>query len=529
MSKETKNIINTWKKVMSDNLKYTHQDYESMMRQFIDIVKSGDLPTSWNNLTETDPIVMLFSLFAAHQDIQNYMVDYRIGESYMATARQRDSMIRIANSVGYKIPGYSAARIQYTFNAEDFENEEDADFTLKSYQAIVDNNGVAWTYVGDDLEFSGDEAHKITIDLYQGEPHETEFFGETIDYRSKTKSIGGTNIALDNSYDTTSVIRLFYGGTEFTYTDLVQLTETGDLYFDAKIDVLDKVYLEFVPEFNTQNYESTFTLKYITTLGDVHITPSETTQISLLVGEDTLVSKKMDLIQESFYRGKDMATEEEIKAGYKRHYSGITSLINVWDYYNYIQHMQRVLPDVSKVLVLDKQVRSDDMVGSDDVKPNTIAIYFTILDRDTQTHREPTKAEEEKLLADLKGKKVSGIAHALNNTDATKDYNTKIQGDHYLNPITDVSVKINTLVKAEGKTLVTEAIKTYFNSCNLGATVTSKDILDMLTEKELTKYFWDAYSVSLMQGTNPEANTVVLNYNEYFKDVNTIFKIKAVV
>ena len=46
---------------------------------------------------------------AAHTDILNYMIDYRILENYMSTAKERASLVRIANSVGYKIRSFRPA------------------------------------------------------------------------------------------------------------------------------------------------------------------------------------------------------------------------------------------------------------------------------------------------------------------------------------------------------------------------------------------------------------------------------------
>ena len=68
------------------------------------------LSSNWNNISEADIIFIMLSLMSAHKDILNYMLDYRILESYMSTAKERASLVRIANSFGYKIPSYKAAK-----------------------------------------------------------------------------------------------------------------------------------------------------------------------------------------------------------------------------------------------------------------------------------------------------------------------------------------------------------------------------------------------------------------------------------
>ena len=112
LTKEDKQL----KEKIYKHLSYTSQDYESILGDIISLFRSQDLNTEWDNLSEADPIFILMHLLAAHKDILNYMLDYRVLETYALTARERASLIRLARSVGYKIPGLVPSYANYATN-----------------------------------------------------------------------------------------------------------------------------------------------------------------------------------------------------------------------------------------------------------------------------------------------------------------------------------------------------------------------------------------------------------------------------
>lgn len=140
LTKEDKQL----KEKIYKHLSYTSQDYESILGDIISLFRSQDLDTEWDNLSEADPIFILMHLLAAHKDILNYMLDYRVLETYALTARERASLIRLARSVGYKIPGLVPSYANYATNIY-----LDTALTIKTGQTFSNENET-WTYLGED-------------------------------------------------------------------------------------------------------------------------------------------------------------------------------------------------------------------------------------------------------------------------------------------------------------------------------------------------------------------------------------------
>lgn len=140
LTKEDKQL----KEKIYKHLSYTSQDYESILGDIISLFRSQDLDTEWDNLSEADPIFILMHLLAAHKDILNYMLDYRVLETYALTARERASLIRLARSVGYKIPGLVPSYADYSTNIN-----LDTALTIKTGQTFSFENET-WTYLGED-------------------------------------------------------------------------------------------------------------------------------------------------------------------------------------------------------------------------------------------------------------------------------------------------------------------------------------------------------------------------------------------
>ena len=516
--------INKLKKTIYENMSYTNQDFEAIIKNMLDIVQSGELPTKWNNLTETDPIMMLFALFAAHTDILNYMMDYRVMESYMSTARERASMVRIAKSYGYKIPSYSCARTQYRIDTTNLE--EDKAYELKPFTPIKDSSGMSWVYIGYNKTTGAFETKTFQkgvgnqyqyIDLFQGTVESLEFSGIDTDFNHNTRVISNTNVALSNAYDTTPVARLTYNNTtEFYYTDFTRTASQDNKIFDMDVDPASLTYIQFSNDLNLiGDYSGNFVLQYINTMGDIHLSSQDITTVLSEGGEVLL-----EYVDGSFYNGKKPATPEEIKQGFKTFYAGINSLVTVWDYANYIKNVQKSVPSISKIFVLDNQVDSGNGSGSPTVENLTVSIYATVWDATESKHRALTQDEESELLKDLKLSKITGVLVALNDTEANTAFNNKTT------PLTEatINVKIEANIDSEMGEIIKEEITNLLLDTNIGELITVKSITQHLVEKDLSKYFQFGSIIKLKKetiggGTTQEALKQQLLFNEYVSDV----------
>ena len=76
--------MSTLKDKIFKGLSYTSRDYESIMADMIKLLRNGEIYKKEGfNLSEADPMFIELSLMAAHTDILNYMLDYRILENYI--------------------------------------------------------------------------------------------------------------------------------------------------------------------------------------------------------------------------------------------------------------------------------------------------------------------------------------------------------------------------------------------------------------------------------------------------------------
>jgi len=95
------------------SIDYTSRDFYSLREDLISRVKSN-LP-GWSGTDPADFGVALIEAFAYMGDIANYYIDRVANESYLSTATQRASIIGYANSVGYTVDGYRAAKTTLAF------------------------------------------------------------------------------------------------------------------------------------------------------------------------------------------------------------------------------------------------------------------------------------------------------------------------------------------------------------------------------------------------------------------------------
>jgi hypothetical protein len=94
---------------------YTGRDYYALREALIERIK-GRVP-SWQGNDENDFGVALAEAFAYMGDLINYYIDRIANESYIQTATQRQSIINLAEMLGYKASGYSAATVDVTFTS----------------------------------------------------------------------------------------------------------------------------------------------------------------------------------------------------------------------------------------------------------------------------------------------------------------------------------------------------------------------------------------------------------------------------
>lgn len=487
-----KKIAEKYKNILNKKMSYTTQTYEEILREFISITKSGDLPVQWDNLTETDPIMMLMNLMAAHKDILNYQMDYRLLEAYATTAKEKASLIRIANSEGYKIPNYVAARAEYKVN----KLHSEVAF-LEPFTTYKDKNGVNWTYVGPQKTIKS----QTTVNLYQGSADEMTFFAEEINKDTKTISINAHNIAFNNSYNNEPVVSLSYGNTKYDYVSASSLQTASQNVFELNIDTTNTPYIQFPPNFTRDDKLGTgimFTLKFIRTNGLTNISPADIEASSLNL------NLKFTYEEDTYYPGKNNPTDEEIREGILAYVESGSSLVTVRDYYNFIMYKQRSVPEITKCFVVDKQTDSLGLGGDSKIPNLDVNIYATILNKDNE-HKSITDLDLDGILRDeLMLYKGIGVKLNIKETTAHLASINIDTGD----------IELEEAIEAEIK----DILKEYLKTVGIRELVTINDLRSVITENDYDKYFTKGYSISI----NDELS-YQLGIGEYIEDCTVNF------
>jgi hypothetical protein len=112
------------------SIDYTSRDYYSLREELLNRVRiavNADTASNrrWTGDDPSDFGVALIEAFAYMGDVLNYYVDRIANESYLPTASQRQNVINLAESYGYRPAGFRAAYLSLRFS-----NTSDTAYTL---------------------------------------------------------------------------------------------------------------------------------------------------------------------------------------------------------------------------------------------------------------------------------------------------------------------------------------------------------------------------------------------------------------
>jgi len=506
------------KDIIYERLSYTNQDYNSIITELIELMSSGSLNTNWNNVSEADIIFIMLSLMAAHKDILNYMVDYRTLEGYMSTAKERSSLVRIANSFGYNIPSYKASKATLRVESPS-ENEP---YNLPSFQRIVDANSIDWTYVGDSKEISVDD----TIDVYQGIPSTVTFSFANIDDQTKTHIISNQSIAIGNNANTQGLSKIVVskeGEDDIIFREVENIyTYVGDdtLIYHLGVDSQNIVFIKFLGTLNKADYTGySGTFFHILTQGpNIKSIGNSSTILEPVAGGEAVTvnfSQPTDPSGFDFVLGSRPFTAPEIREGFRQYYAGINTLVTLDDYKSFILNKQKALLNVSKCLVLDSQTSTLPGLNGDDDFIDYPGIYFLM-----EGNQEPTQAQIDILKEEVNKFKVTGIIPSYNG----ETVNGEIVGSN----ISQVGVQVafnNLPTDSDILEKFKNFVAGYVNSKEIGSALTSSEILNLVQNSSYAPYFVESgIAVNLInQATGIESNKKLeFNYNEYMNCNPTI-------
>jgi hypothetical protein len=446
------------KENLLSKLSYTSRDYESIMKDLINILKSDDTfkVKNWDNLSEADPLFIILSLMAAHTDILNYMIDYRILENYMSTAKERASLVRIANSVGYKIrsfrPAYATFKVTKnsstptTLELEPLGNQ------------FTDGSRVGWVYAGPTRKLTAEDLTNGTyLGFVQGTIATLDILPSEISNR--THIISNMQVAIGSNIDNTITSRLETAGAiKEVWTEVESvLGKTGQVY-ELNVDPLGTTYIRFPLDFDPIKYtNSKMTLTYLVTNGfETQVQPPSISNPSLL---NFTFERGTDSI---FVYGSNPATTDEIREGYKMYmYSG-DSLISLADIKNYILNIQKLVPGIKKCLVIDSTLDTGFGEGSAEFAPGCFGV-FVLKDNNIQL-TEGEGSELSLLQADIDAKKPAGTKASIANPEKK---------------LIKIKLKPRLSEQADAN-FIKSIIKEYVNNKEIGESLSAGEIFELI-------------------------------------------------
>lgn len=92
---------------------YTSRDYDSIREDLVNLIPL--YAPQWTSRDPADFGIVLLEMFSYLGDLLNYYIDRAANESFLSTASQRQSILNIANLLGYTPTGSIPAKVELTF------------------------------------------------------------------------------------------------------------------------------------------------------------------------------------------------------------------------------------------------------------------------------------------------------------------------------------------------------------------------------------------------------------------------------
>ena len=492
MTKEEERIINVVKDKIYGTLSYTNQDYETILTDIISLFKGTDsLNTGWDNISESDIMFIFMSLLAAHKDILNYMIDYRTQEAFMSTAKEITSITRIANSFGFKLPGHKAGRARFHVTVGLGPTDT---VTVNPFDIFTDDDGVTWTYLGATVELA-DTGEDSYIELFQGTANTLVILAQDFANTSKTRVISDRSIAIGNNYNANGCSSLSHGTTDFEeVNNLYAYNGLSQSVYALNVDPEGLVYIQLQRFVNLEDYAPSdeFTFKYIVTAGAKVVSAADITDISIDGTDDITLTLEAG----SFYAGSNMLDKEDTKEAFKAYYASASSLVTLSDYKNYVLNIQKVVPGITKCLVIDQQDNTNGDDGDAAIDQLTVGVYALKEDNELLTTTAITG--DEVLLLDA--------IDSLNVTGITPVINVVATNNLLLVPITVTLTDTATTFTDTESDAIKAIVYNYVMDKNIGVSITASEL-----NKELVAYGYDNFYGAIVITTGADA----IEYYEY--------------
>lgn len=162
-------------------LDYTARDFEAIRSLLVGVAR-GTIP-EWVTVGEANDFgTLLLELYAYMGDITNYYIDRVSAEAFLGTAQRRQSILYMAEMLGYKPLGQRAAAVELVFELSPDYTGAEGETSLVIPAGTAVRTGVADTlyasddegdiYFETDYDVTIEAGHSVTVTATEGQTYE---------------------------------------------------------------------------------------------------------------------------------------------------------------------------------------------------------------------------------------------------------------------------------------------------------------------------------------------------------------------
>lgn len=140
---------------------YSSRDWDSVREAFLDYLKKK-FPNDWTDFSESNLGMALIEVVAYAFEVLSFSVDRAVNENFITTAQERQSVIKLAALLGYKLSSATAASVNLAILPEDIAklttpvfiaagskiSAGDVIFEVDRDYTIINTTGTQWSVNG---------------------------------------------------------------------------------------------------------------------------------------------------------------------------------------------------------------------------------------------------------------------------------------------------------------------------------------------------------------------------------------------
>jgi hypothetical protein len=241
---------------------YTSKDFESIKKELVNYTKTY-YPETYKDFNDSSFGALMIDMVAYVGDMLSYYLDYQTNESFLETALQQNSVLKVAKQMGYKLPGYPASSGVCSFYvavpSQNNGGQPNVELIpiLKEGTTLSSDSGVSFT-LAEDVDFS-----KTGVEITVGQL-DTNGVPQNYVYRSYGKVVSGE---IKTATFTVSDYKKFYSLSlaDQNVSEIISLTDAdGNEYYEVDYLSQDTIY-KAIKNFGTDSATVPYILKQFQT------------------------------------------------------------------------------------------------------------------------------------------------------------------------------------------------------------------------------------------------------------------------